>query len=382
MAIRSHFAETVPQVFTRLQRSGLVPDPDRSRHTRHIGARPAGAHYDETIVGRHGPSKAIPVPEIRPDDENGRVYAALLESAGGYGRIRPYGYFDVPETKIWAEFGVHASPSGNFVDVYCGPALRNPKYELPRLALPALPARTRRGKVVFLGPAWNHNYYHWVVDILPRLANVAGVLADGTPVVAPPGLHGARRRMLDLALAAADAEGAQVIVPDPGAHRFARLVLPTRITDTLDISSVQWDFLRRAMLPHAEAPAARRRLYISRRDAAVRRIANEDEIVPGLLRRGFQMVVMSGQSPEAQAGLFQGADVVVAHHGAALANLAFCDPGTLVIELFHGGHFGACFARMAQLGQLRYGFGVGRRVGQDTWLDPRQLDGLLERAGL
>jgi hypothetical protein len=381
LALRSYLAATVPPVFTRLQRSGLAPDPERARSARRLGARPADAAYEETIVGHHRPSGPIPASDIRPDDDAGQRYADLL-GGGGSGTIRPYGYFDVPDAKIWAEFGVHAAPAGNFIDVYCGPALRNPKYELPRLALPAIPARTRHRSAVFLGPAWHHNYYHWIVDILPRIANVADVLADGTPVIVPPGLGGARRRMLDLTLAAAGAEGAEVTVPQNGVHRFDRLVMPTRITDTLDVSALQRDVLRRAVLPHAETNGTRRRLYISRRDAAVRRIANEDEIVPELVRRGFEVVVMSGLSPEAQAGLFRGAEVIVTHHGAALANLAFCDPGTTVIEVFQDGHFAACFARIAQLGRLRYGFGVGRRAGQDTWLDPRQLDALLERAGL
>jgi hypothetical protein len=382
LELRPFLAENIPLVFKHLQRSGLAPDPDTSRKTRRLGARPADARYEETIVGHHRASGPIPVPEIRPDDEAGRRYAGFLQDTGSANRIRSFGYFEVPNTKVWSDFGVHVSPSGNFIDVYCGAALTNPKYEIPRIALPAIPARTHHHKAVFLGPAWHHNYYHWIVDILPRLANVSGVLAEGTPVIVPPGLGGARRRTLDLALAAAGAKDAEVIVPHKGVHGFARLVLPTRITDTLDVSAMQRDFLRRAVLPHAEPPGGRRRLYISRRDASVRRITNEDEIIPALLRRGFEVVVMSGFSPEAQAGLFQGAEAIVTSHGAALANLAFSEPGMRVIEIFRDGHFGACFARMAQLGRLHYGFGVGRPVGQDTWLDPRQLEALLDRAGL
>lgn len=371
MSLRSYLAEALPTVLSFHIACVRWARPKASGAACLFGV---GRKAAALKVGE------IPISEIRPDDDAGQRYARLLGSSGG-GPSRPYGFFEVPDTKVWAEFGVHAAPTGHFIDVYCGPALRNPKYELPRLALPAVPTRTRHRTAVFLGPAWYHNYYHWTVDILPRVATVADVIADGTPVFVPPGLGGARRRMLDLALAAVGAAGAEVIVPQKGAHRFDRLVLPTRFTQTLDVSALQLDVLRRAVLPHVERTCARRRLYISRRDAAVRRIANEHVILPELVRRGFEVVVMSGLSLEEQAGLFRGAEVIVTHHGAALANLAFCEPGTTVIEVFQDGHFSPSFARIAQLGQLRYGFGVGRRVGKDTWVDPRQLETLLDRAG-
>lgn len=68
----------------------------------------------------------------------------------------------------------------------------------------------------------------------------------------------------------------------------------------------------------------------------------------------------------------------MAHHGAGLTNLAFCSPSTLAIEIFHDRHFSPSFARLAQLGELKYGFGIGDPVGSDTWLDPNQLRELLE----
>jgi len=49
--------------------------------------------------------------------------------------------------------------------------------------------------------------------------------------------------------------------------------------------------------------------------------------------RGFVTVSMDDRPIDEQAALFAGADVIVAEHGAALANLAFARPGTRVVEL-------------------------------------------------
>jgi len=62
----------------------------------------------------------------------------------------------------------------------------------------------------------------------------------------------------------------------------------------------------------------KRRIYISREDAQVRRIANEAELREILLPLDFEIVTMSGLSVPEQAALFASADIVITHHGAAM----------------------------------------------------------------
>jgi hypothetical protein len=80
-----------------------------------------------------------------------------------------------------------------------------------------------------------------------------------------------------------------------------------------------------------EAPG---RVYISRNDARLRRVSNEDRIVPLLEARGFSRVILKGMPVAAQVRLFQEAEAVVAPHGAGLAHTAWCAPGTKIIEFF------------------------------------------------
>src|SRR5207248_5852362 len=77
----------------------------------------------------------------------------------------------------------------------------------------------------------------------------------------------------------------------------------------------------------------RRRLYLSRADAAVRRIANQSEISQALCQDGFDIIEPENLSWREQTDLFAGASVIIAPHGAALGNIVFCRPGTRIVEI-------------------------------------------------
>ncbi len=77
-----------------------------------------------------------------------------------------------------------------------------------------------------------------------------------------------------------------------------------------------------------------KRIYVSRNDARLRRVLNEDAILPELEARGFKRVILAGMPISRQAGLFLNAEAVVAPHGAGLAHIAWCKPGTKIMEFF------------------------------------------------
>ncbi len=78
-----------------------------------------------------------------------------------------------------------------------------------------------------------------------------------------------------------------------------------------------------------------RRLLVSREDSQWRRLANHDDVAALLAPLGFEVIV-PGRLPFAeQVVAFRDATHVVAPHGAALANMLFCAPGTQVLEVFH-----------------------------------------------
>jgi capsular polysaccharide biosynthesis protein len=94
------------------------------------------------------------------------------------------------------------------------------------------------------------------------------------------------------------------------------------------------------------------RIYVSRRGRRV--VTNEDRVVAALAAYGFE-VVEDGQRPvEEQIGLFREVSVIVAPHGAALANLVWCRPGTLVIELLPSHYRMVHYRDLSAMLGLRY----------------------------
>lgn len=117
-----------------------------------------------------------------------------------------------------------------------------------------------------------------------------------------------------------------------------------------------------------------KKLYISRGDATLRRVKNEKEVLALLEPLGFEGQMISHLPFPEQAALFASADVIVAPHGAALANLMFCRPGTQVLEVFPENYFNDCFIRLSKSMELKNRFligGPGDRVklGYDFDLD-------------
>jgi capsular polysaccharide biosynthesis protein len=77
-----------------------------------------------------------------------------------------------------------------------------------------------------------------------------------------------------------------------------------------------------------------KKVFISRKDAPLRKILNEDEIFALFQAHGFTRYELSKLSATEQILLFNNAEIVVGEHGAGLVNIMFCKPKTRVIEIF------------------------------------------------
>ena len=105
------------------------------------------------------------------------------------------------------------------------------------------------------------------------------------------------------------------------------------------------------------------RIYVTREKARRRRVANEDALWAELESRGFVKVALEELAWAEQVAVFRAARVVVAPHGAGLANLVFCEPGTRVVELVNRAYFNPVFWRLAALRGLDYRAVVGAGDG-------------------
>ncbi|NYT74368.1 glycosyltransferase family 61 protein [Halomonas sp. QX-2] len=141
-----------------------------------------------------------------------------------------------------------------------------------------------------------------------------------------------------------------------------RLIIPIRDKGALNLPS----WLIRAMhdmcgwtpTPHK----GKRLIFVSRADADYRCVANESVICNRLREKGFEVHTLKGLSITEQQQLFATAAIICAPHGAALTNVAWCGPGTIIIDFLSEQHLVPCFSELAAQNKLVYYPYICKRV--------------------
>jgi capsular polysaccharide biosynthesis protein len=296
----------------------------------------------------------------------------------------------LPGARFWGHYGGAVfTADGSLIpelskDVW-GPHLHSAHV---RWRLPALRPLTGR-TLSLVTPEARSNYHHWMMDVLPRagLAQRAGWrLADFDQVlINAAGLPFQREGLARLGLKAE-----RVIEVDAHTHlELELLVVPAIREDNTLVGADDITFVRRLFLPEEPSPSqASRRLYLSRRDAAFRRVRNAAEIAPLLQRYRFEEISLSGRTVAEQAQLLAEAALVIGPQGAALANLVFANPATRVVDLLAPGWIAPyAWNTCAALG-LDYTAVIGRGpwpaegvqghgIKDDVDVDPAQLAAVL-----
>lgn len=124
-------------------------------------------------------------------------------------------------------------------------------------------------------------------------------------------------------------------------------------------------FFQRELLPSPPTPS--RRLYISR-SGCRRNVANEAAITRLLIQYGFEIYDPAQHTNQPYD--FAEASIIVGPHGGGLTDLAFCQPGTKVLELIPTDHVYPYYYTLADAAGLEYGCLVCRSTherSQDAW---------------
>lgn len=210
------------------------------------------------------------------------------------------------------------------------------------------PVQRIRGRIAVLNARYSHNYFHWLIEILPRVVPLrkAGITADfylvdclspfQQDVLAALGI---KRQQLIQPHCKLLLEADEIVVPSfpsPDCLRkFGPLMLRGLGGDTV--------------------VTRQRRIFISRRKSRTRTLANEPALEKLLHSRGFETHTFEDYPLASQARLIREAEIVVATHGAGLANLVFARPGTQVIEIVPPGRFNyACYPKRTRFFGLRH----------------------------
>jgi hypothetical protein len=242
------------------------------------------------------------------------------------------------------------------------------------------PPTQEPGPLFVLHSPWSHNnYYHFLIDLLPRLGLfLSRPPSDGPSpkIVTTVTLQGYRAEVLART-------GAPIVCQpaEPWLHLCAPELYVVALARTnQDVSPKALHYLRQLFAPELRAaPERTRRLLVLRGHQAKRPLLNEEALAEALAARGYEPVRLETLTVAEQAQRFAAAEVVVAQHGAGLTNVAFCRPGTTVIELFSQQWFLPMHARItARIGGRHLSFpcegGVDMSLRVDVPALLRQLE--------
>ena len=221
-----------------------------------------------------------------------------------------------------------------------------------------LPKRRQlRGRAaIAVTPEAPGNYYHWLIDLLPRICLIRS--SDGFESFEHFLINGSHAHYEKASLQALCLPPEKISYVDArDRFQIEEATIPSMDHFSKVIASWKVEALRvmRNSLPRTQ-DAGLRRLYVSRKRAAVRRIINESEFENILRDAGFTAVELESCSWVDQVAMFSGAKVVLAPHGAALANTVFCQPGALLAEINTRVGYRDYYLHLAASSGVRYRF--------------------------
>lgn len=197
------------------------------------------------------------------------------------------------------------------------------------------PLKLIQGSVAVLSGLSGHIYFHWMVDVLPRieLLRRSGINLNKIDyfLVNSYQLPFQQETLNQLGISSS-----KIIESDQIPHLQAEhLIVPSFAGHLGWLQPWAIDFLRQTFLPLSNQNTANypERIYISRAKAKHRQVLNETEVMQVLNPYGFVKIELETLSFSQQVTLFARAKVIIAPHGSGLTNILFCSIEVIVIEL-------------------------------------------------
>lgn len=275
-------------------------------------------------------------------------------------QLPPRGVLVMRDARVWRDDGWVFLPDDRVVSglgIFVNAGRWTPRVHLPLFfGGPKL----LRGRTLSLLSDWaSCNFYHILLEMVPRveMLRAAGWVWDDFDQILLPGF---RSPIVDRMLA-------QLGLPEEKVIRIGWGDFVYYLTEELVCTSFpggwrtvtpqQVAFVRSLVSTETAQEVGRgRKLFVCRR-APKRRLRNEAELQERLEAMGFE-TVDPGSLKDTEA-CFRSADCVVGLHGAAMANLVFCRPGTRVLELLSSAQSYPYYLSLSLSGGLIYDCVIG-----------------------
>lgn len=238
----------------------------------------------------------------------------------------------------------------------------------PVISFPFLGKRLKNiEKAIFIvTPEASNNFYHWYLDLLPRILLCKIVIED----------FSSRNIIIHSEPKKYEKEFYEYLGIDPdkiiclnsyNVLPVSDLIVPQytfdydRQLDIYEDNSTKWkknifDYVKKNVFKIDATVENQSLVYLQRgeNNRFGRNLIGEDKIIPLLKKIGFQIYNPINYSIKEQAEILSKAKCVVSIHGAAMSNIVYCKEDTLIIELKSPFNLPNCFSNISKNFGLKY----------------------------
>jgi Glycosyltransferase 61 len=387
--MKSFFLEHLKSVYKKVywwitkvcQKSGFIKNNPFIRVIDILSENIVGVSFD--IKGKTNRFRRK-LPDYFIDDSFQRNFLdKFMDELGGTDWSYTYGVIELENAYISFPFPSHRLRNitiqqgiGDSYDCMC-----EPRYVFSWLKTFLPPKETLDIGIMITLPLYE-NYYHWTIEILPRLKMISeDKKFQGIPVILPK--NRCPRFITESLILSGFSD--RLLFLEDGSYKIKKLVIPTLYSHRSEVTETAVQWLKANILnrPDVAEPETIKQLhfdkiFISRDDADIRKIVNTQEVDDLLSQFGIKKINMSDYSIHEQAIIFNKAKLIVGIHGAGLTNTVYCESNTRLLELFLDGWFTKAFYNLSRFNGMQYGFLLCKNNRNNLVVNINELKFLIE----
>ena len=262
---------------------------------------------------------------------------SLTTRTGSFTLKQPF-VCEVANADLIGPRAVGFNQEGHLISETVGPLKKTVQQGLPMRTLlfknlPSWGATQLESACSLVNCLARRNYWHWMADCLTQFEGLEYYQQQtGVKPTLIVDHHFPKWKQESLMLLGYHPD--QCLRWDRSRLKVKRLVVPSFRRQLRYVSPTACRWLRQRILSNLpQDKSFAPKVYISRPESAGRHVINEDEVLQALAPWGFKAYTLEQMSFADQVRLFSQAEMVVAPHGAGLANIVFAE-NLSVIELY------------------------------------------------
>jgi capsular polysaccharide biosynthesis protein len=224
---------------------------------------------------------------------------------------------------------------------------------------------------VILFDFWaSNNYYHWLVDSLPRLLLIKEELKQKNISLLLPQTCS---KFVQATLKYFDIQNV-TFIKNKHYYKAQHVLFPNYTAGSGHIHPEYVQEVRKHLNKRINSTIVKERIYVSRSNQKTRKIYNEKEVVDVLQQRGFEILRWEEMSFEQQVETVRNTKILVTSHGANMTNTMFMPDNSMVLEIIRADKPNFCYWALASATNKQYYYQLCKVVNHDDlWVDIEQF---------